>query len=66
MISALMGVVGAGMFALAYGSAERSGALVAAFICLGILCFGVMITGTSKTPGFLLECDEYSRFASSC
>lgn len=66
MVAAILGPIGLVMFALAYGAAEKSGYRVLVFSVLGLVCFAGMLFGTPLTPGYLLECDDYSRFASSC
>lgn len=67
MIAAVAGIVGIVLCLFVADAWEkRSGAKVAGFLVAALVCFGLSIGGISKTPSFLSDCDDYSRFASSC
>lgn len=50
-MTAFLGIVGAGFILLAYDALDKSGARVAVFSVLGLLCFGVMIAGMPTHSG---------------
>jgi hypothetical protein len=66
MIAAVAGIVGIVLcLFVADAWSKSSGAKVAMFLAGAGICFGIAIAGASKAPPFS-ECDDYSRFASSC
>lgn len=48
-MTAFLGIVGVGLFYLAYDAVDKSGLRVAVFGIGAIACFGVMIAGTPKS-----------------
>lgn len=67
MIAAIAGLVGivACLF-VADAWDKQSGAKVAGFLAVALVCFGISIAGISKDSSFPDQCDDYSRFSSSC
>lgn len=66
MIAALFGPLGL-VFCLFVADAwgKQSGIKVAMFLTAALICFGISIAGMGKAPPYA-ECDDYSRFATSC
>jgi hypothetical protein len=66
MIAAIFGLVGivACLF-VADAWDKQSGVKVATFLAVALVCFGISIAGVGKNQ-FPNECDDYSRFATSC
>lgn len=50
-MTAALGLVGVGLFYLAYDAVDKSGLRMALFGAAAIACFGVMIVGTPKNTG---------------
>ena len=67
MIAALFGPLGL-IFCLFVADAwdKQSGAKVAGFLAAALICFGISIAGISKGSSFPGQCDDYSRFATTC
>lgn len=68
MLAGLFGLVGIVLcFFVADAFDKGSGGRVALYLSVALVCFGISIMGVTDTPAFLVdECDDYSRFASSC